>query len=57
MQPGYGDEQTDTERDDGIRLARPDSQARTATEKYVFFPVQLTMSRIGNLTRLIHTLI
>ena len=35
---------------------RPNSQARTGTGEY-FFPVQLTTSRIGNLTRLIHTLL
>ena len=35
----------------------PSSQARTGTGKYLFFPVQLTTSRIGNLTRLIHTLL
>ena len=56
IQPGYGDEQADAGRDCRTRLARPNSQARTGTGKYSFFPVQLTTSRIGNLTRLILTL-
>ena len=51
----YGDEQADAGRDYQTRLARPNSQARTETVE--FFPVQLTTSRIGNLTRLIHTLL
>ena len=51
----YGDEQADAGRDCRIRLSRPNSQARTRTGKLVF-PVQLTTSRIGNLTRLMHTL-
>ena len=37
-------------------LQRPNSQARTRTGKYLFFIVQLTTCRIGNFTRLIHTL-
>ena len=49
-------EQADTGRDCRTRLARPDSQARTRTEKYSFFRVQLTTCRIGSRTRLIHTL-
>ena len=56
FQPEYGDEQADAGRDYRTRLARPNFQARTGTVKYLFFPVQLTTSRIGNLTRLIHTL-
>ena len=43
-------------RDGKTRLPRP-SQARTGTGKYSFFPFQLTTSRIGNLTRLIHILL
>ena len=39
------------------RFARPNPQARTGTGEYSFsLSVQLTTSRIGNLTRLIHTL-
>ena len=56
IQSGYGDEQADAGRDCRTRLARPNSQARTRTGNYSFFPVQLTTCRIGNLTRLIHTL-
>ena len=48
----HGDEQADEGRDCRIRLARPNSQARTR----LFFLAQLTTCRIGNLTRLIHTL-
>ena len=51
IQPGYGDNQADAGRDCRTRLARPNSQARTGTGKFVF-SVQLTTSRIGNLTRL-----
>ena len=56
IQPEYGDEQADAGRDCRTRLARPNSQARTRTGKYIFFPVQLTTCRAGNLTCLIHTL-
>ena len=55
IQSGYGDKQADAGRDCRTRLARPNSQARTGTRKIVFF-VQLTTSRIGNLSWLIHTL-
>ena len=50
-------DQADPGRDGRTRLAKPNSQARTGTGKYSFFPVQLTTSRIGNLTRLIHNLL
>ena len=56
IQPEYGDEKDNAGRDCRIRLAGPNSQARTGTEKYSIFPVQLATSRVGNLTRLIHTL-
>ena len=53
----YRDEQADAGRDCRTRLARPNSQARTNGDREIFiFPVQLTTSRIGNLTRLILTL-
>ena len=55
IQPEYKDEQDDAGRDCRTRLARPNSQARTRTGEKSFFPVQLTTSRIGNLTRMIHT--
>ena len=50
-------ERADAERDGRTRLARSNSQARTRTGKYSCFPVQLTTSGIGNLIRLIHTLL
>ena len=51
------DEQADAVRDCRTRLARPNSQARTNADREIFiFLVQLTTCRIGNLTRLIHTL-
>ena len=56
IQPDYGDEKADAGRDCRTRLARPIAQARTETRDILIFPVQLTASRIGNLTRLIHTL-
>ena len=36
IQPKYGDEQVDTGQDCRNRLARPNSQARTGTRKYLF---------------------
>ena len=42
-------------RDTQTCLAKPNPQARTGTRK--FFPVQLTMNRIGNVTRLFCTLL
>ena len=45
IQPEYGDEMADAGRDGRNRISRPN-----------IFPVQLTTSRIGNLTRLILTL-
>ena len=57
IQPEYGNEQVDAERDCRNRLARPISQARTNADRGILiFPVQLTTSRIGNLTRLTHAL-
>ena len=42
IQPGYGDEQADAGLDCQNRLARLNSQARTRTGKFSFFPFQLT---------------
>ena len=56
IQPEYGDEQADAGRDCRTRVARPKSQGRTGTGNFQFFLVQLTTSKIGNLTRLILTL-
>ena len=53
-------EQGDSGRDGRTCLARPNSGAQMGTGKYSKFicPVQLlTTSRIGNLTRLVHTLL
>ena len=53
IQLEYGDEQTDAGRDCPTRVARTNSQARTGTDREILIsPVQLTTSRIGNLTRL-----
>ena len=53
--PEYGDEQADAG-----RTAEPVSRGqilrRERGQGNMHFPVQLTTSRIGNLTRLIHTL-
>ena len=57
IQPEYRDERADAGRGDRTHLARPNSQARTGTEKYSSFSVQLTTSRIDNHTRLIHILL
>ena len=43
-------------RDGTAEPVRPHSEERTGTGKMFIFPVQLTTGRIGNLTRLIHTL-
>ena len=56
IQPTYGDEQADWRRDCRNILARPNSQARTGTGKYSFFPDQLTTIRVDNLSLLILTL-
>ena len=57
IQLEYGDEQGDAGRDCRTRLARLNSQAQTGTRKKKKIPVQLTTSRIGNLTRLTLTLV
>ena len=51
-------EQDDAEQDGRTRPARTSYQARTGTGKYevLIFPLQLTTSRNGNLTRLMYTL-
>ena len=55
-QPEYGDEQADAGRDCRTCLARPTSQGANGDREKIFFPVQLTTSRVVNLTRLILTL-
>ena len=54
--PSVENEQADAGLDCRTRLARPNSQARPWTGKKTIFPDQLTTSRIGNHTWLIHTL-
>ena len=56
IQPVYGDEQADAGRDCRNLLARSIFSGTNADGAIFIFPVQLTTSRIGNLTRLIHTL-
>ena len=48
IQPECGDEQADAGRDCRTRPARPNSQARG--QEILISPVELTTSRIGNLT-------
>ena len=48
--------QADAGQDGQTRLARPCFQALTGTGN-MYFPFQLTTRRIGNLTRLIYTLL
>ena len=55
VQPENGDEQADAGRDCRTRPARPDVR-RERGHGNIYFSVQLTTSRIDNLTRLIHTL-
>ena len=50
-------EQTNAGQDSRACLAKLYSQARTRTGKYSCFTVQLTMSIIGNHTRLIHIML
>ena len=55
VQPEYGEEQADAGRECRTRRETKFSGANGDREKCLF-PVQLTTSRIGNLTRLILTL-
>ena len=58
IQPEYGDEQADAGRDGTAEPVSRDQILRHARgQGNIIFPVQLTTSRIGNLTRLIHTLL
>ena len=57
-QPEYGDEQAGAGRDCRTRLSRETKFSGANADREIFiFPVQLTTSRIGNLTWLIHTLL
>ena len=53
VQPEYGDEQADAGR---YGRTRRETRFSGANAEMFIFPVQLTTCRIGNLTRLIHTL-
>ena len=57
IQPKYGDEQADAGR---VRQSNPSRETKfsgaNGDREIFIFPVQLTTCRIGNLTRLIHTL-
>ena len=55
IQPKYGDEQADAGRDCRTRRETIFSGAN-AEREILIFPFLLTTSRIGNLTKLIHTL-
>ena len=56
IQPEYGDEQADAGRDGPTRPRETKFSGANGDRKIFIFPVQLTMSRIVNLTRLILTL-
>ena len=56
IQPEYGDEQADAGRDYRTRLRVTKFSGANADRGILFFLVQLTTCRIGNLTRLIHSL-
>ena len=55
-QPEYGDEQADAGQDCRTRASETNFSGANGDCKKMLFPVQLTTSRIGNLTRLIYTL-
>ena len=56
VQPDYGDEQADAGRDCRTRPRETNFSSAYGDTEICIFPVQLTTSRIGNLTRLILTL-
>ena len=49
IQPEYGDEQADAGWDCRTRVARPNSQAQTATEKYSFSLFSRPQKRLATL--------
>ena len=57
IQPEYGDEQADAGRDCRKPSRETKFSVTNADGGILFFSVQLATSRIGNLTRLIHTLL
>ena len=56
IQPEYGDEQADSGRDSRTRFRETKFSGANRGREIFIFPVQLTTSRIGSLTRLILTL-
>ena len=56
IQPQYGDEQADAGRDCRNPSRETKFSGANADREILIFLVQLTTCRIGNLTRLIHTL-
>ena len=54
---GMENGRADAGRDGRTRLARPSAQGANGDREKYIFPVQLTTSKIGNLTRLIYTLL
>ena len=54
IQPEYGDEQADAGRDCANPSRETKFSGANAYRHTSIFPVQLTTSRVGNLTRLIH---
>ena len=56
IQPEYGDEQADARRDCRTPSSETEFFGTNGDREILIFPVQLTMCRIGNLTRLTHTL-
>ena len=57
IQPEYGDEQADAGRDGWNPCRKTKFSGTHGDRRDIIFPVQLTTSRIGNLTRLNHTLL
>ena len=56
IQPEYGDKKADAGRDCRTLSRKTKFSGANADRENIIFPVQLATSRIGNLTRLIHTL-
>ena len=55
--PSVEDGQPDAGRDGRTRLARSNCKGANGDRETFIFPVELTRNRIGNLTRLIYTLL
>ena len=57
IQPEFGDEQADAGDGTAESISRDQILRHARGQGSIIFPVQLTTSMIGNLTRLIHTLL